>query len=307
MANHLTTRLVMLGAVVAASISVGLPAASADDAKLPFTDPQAQGTLGFCDRQGHNIVSGKVNSVPFVWRVVSSTPAPKGYADAMAKATLYAFQPRDKVPPGEWSGKQMTGSSSFKSPAHPGAQSTTLDPSLIEFTGIAPLWNGLVQLRLYYTNVNAVVHQKPYPATVIQVTGDTWHIVSGGNVSCVNGAAVSIESQLLDASKFPSAAPPQTNPAGNVPAPLQPDAAVTPLAGELAGTGGSQAAANATAGVNGANPLLLGGILAAAFAAGAIVYLTRRQQAQPAGRREAGRPDPTPGGRRGSSGSHARN
>jgi len=314
--RHLVRLAVAAVAAVAGAMLVGLPvsSASADD-RLPFKDPATQGTLGLCDRSGHNITSGKITDVPFVWRVVSSKPAPKGYTGTFAKATLFVYQPREKVDPGQWSGKQMTGSSTFTSSAHPAAQATNLDPSLIEFTSIAPLWSGLVQLRVIYSNVNTTPHTRPYPATVIQVTGNSWHVVSGGNVSCGTGAAISMEQQLLDPSAFPSASPTLLNPEGGTPSSLVTQDPVTGGAtsepGSLPGTGGSQVAAQAGSSVLGVNPVSAAGLMAlVVLGAGVVWFLARRRSlpagfpgTQPTGRREAGAKTLRSGA---SGGSHAR-
>ena len=312
--RHLGLALAALVAAFFAMLGIGADPAKADY-QLPFKDPAAQGTLGLCDRSGHNITSGKITDVPFVWRVVSSKPAPKGYTGTFAKATLFVYQPREKVDPGQWSGKQMTGSSTFTRSVHPAAQATNLDPSLIEFTSIAPLWNGLVQLRVIYSNVNTTPHTRPYPATVIQVTGNSWHVVSGGNVSCSTGAAISMEQQLLDPSAFPSASPTLLNPAGGTPSSLVTQDPVsggaTPDPGSLPGTGGSQVAAQASRSVLGVNPVSVAGLLALLAVAAGIVWLLARRQAlplgfpgaQPTGRREAGAKPPSTGS---SGGSHAR-
>lgn len=235
---------------IALSVSVGVfsfPVAQAGaSSSPPFTDQSAQGFIGFCDRNGQSIASGSVTDSPFVWTAVSSVPAPDGYAKG--KALLAAYQPRQGIPPGEWSGFQMTASSSFTNALHPMAQATNGDPPLASFTGAyPPQWDGLVELRLYYSADNQPVHSTPYPATVIKISGDKWELVSGGKVSCAVGRAVSAETQI-DPLGVPATAPqvevnshpamsapsksgsPTTSPAGGT-------ASSTPAAGAGSGTG----------------------------------------------------------------------
>ncbi len=204
--RNLIIRVLGVLALLVGSAVLAVPAQAADPA-LPFADANAQGFIGLCDKSGHPVTSGKTTDIPFVWRAVSSTPAPKSYVGPLGKVTLAIYQPRQNVNSGEWSGKQFTGSTSYSNVQHPMAQSTYLDPPLVDLTSIAPLWDGLLQLRLIYSNVNAVPHLRPYPATVIKVTGGTWTVVSGGSVSCTDGTGVSDEVQQLPASSIPTVAP----------------------------------------------------------------------------------------------------
>jgi hypothetical protein len=185
------------------AVSIGLPAVAAS---LPYTDPDAKGFVAFCDKNRHPVSSGSLYDQPFVWTAVSSTPAPKGYQDG--KAILVAFQPREGVPPGQWSGRQLTASSTFTNPAHPMSQATYADDPLLFFTqAFPPKWEGLVQLRMYFSASESAVFRAPYPATTIRVTGDRWSVVSGGTVACNVGTATSIASKTLPKSALASPAP----------------------------------------------------------------------------------------------------
>lgn len=190
-------RAVIAGMAVAAAVVVptgGVASAST----VPFTDQNAKGYIGLCNEAGQSITSGSLLDDPFVWTAVSSTPAPSGYAQG--KATLYVFQPRQNVPPGEWSGQQVTGSASYTNPSHPMAQATSGDAPLISVDGaFPPKWNGLYQLRMYFTGVNLEPYTQTYPATVIQVSGNKWSVVQGGNVPCNSGKATS--SEVVDLNK----------------------------------------------------------------------------------------------------------
>lgn len=203
------SRAVAAAAVIAFGITAsgGLLAAARADA-LPFVDPNVQGFIGFCDKDGHPVTSGKLTDVPFVWTAIASTPTPPGYAGKFGKATLGIFVPRQGVDPGDWAGKQFTASTTYTNPKHPIAQATYGDPSLVTLTGVAPPnWEGLVQVRMYFSNADVPPLTTPYPATVIKVTGDTWRVVSGGTVACSSGKGTSLETVTLPPSKLPSSAP----------------------------------------------------------------------------------------------------
>lgn len=209
-----------LGAVFAVLVAVTLsvaPGAEAAGAStgsaaaaqgIPFVDPHAQGSLGFCDRNDKPVTSGLLTDIPFVWKAVSSVPSPKGYVGPLGKATLMVFQPRKDHDPGEWTGITFTASAKYTNPQHPMAQATTLDRPLLDFTSVAPLWDGYAQIRMYFSNVNMPTHTTPYPAAVIKITGNTWQLASTGPVpACSAGSAVSAETLHIDPKKIPSASP----------------------------------------------------------------------------------------------------
>jgi hypothetical protein len=196
-----TTRTFATMAAVATAILVSwfpLAGSAAADDSLPFTDQSANGYIGFCDQKGHQVRSGNIGAGPFVWTAVSSTPAPAGFdTRAAGKAVLIAYQPRKDVDPGDWSGKQLTASATYTNATYPMAQATGRDPALVDFvSAFPPKWDGLVQLRMYFMAPNHPQHSVPYPATVIRVSGNTWTVVSGGNVPCDAGKAVSAEAHL---------------------------------------------------------------------------------------------------------------
>ena len=185
------------------ALTASFPAVRASAYTVPFNDPNAHGFIGLCDRSEHPITSGSLDDVPFVWTAVSSTPAPSGYDKG--KATLYAYQPRPHVDPSQWGGRMLTSSSSYTNPAHPMAQGTNGDSPLLWFVqAYPPQWDGLVQLRMFYSGVNLTTDLSPYPATVLRVTGNNWSVVSGGTVSCTVGKATSAESVNLPASALSS-------------------------------------------------------------------------------------------------------
>jgi len=190
--------------LISAWLSVG--SAAADN--IPFKDPNWQGGIAFCDAKGHAVTSGSLTAVPFVWTAISSVATPAGYTGKFGKATLGVFVPRKDVDPGEWFGKQFTAASTYTNNKHPIAQATYGDAPLVSLTSQAPpQWDGLLQVRMYFSNANTPPLTTPYPATVIQVTGNTWHVVKGASVACNVGKGVSLETAVLGSSKLPSAAP----------------------------------------------------------------------------------------------------
>jgi len=194
----------LVGAMVLAGILVGagaLPASA--DGSVPWSDPQALGYIGLCNKDRQPVTSGSLTEQPFVWTAVSSQAAPQTYAKGLA--TLYAYQPRKGIPPGEWSGYQLSGSSTFTNPQNPMAAGTYADPPLLSFVGsFPPKWQGLVQLRMFLSGPNAGVFSQQYPATTIRITGDTWTVVQGGTPACDAGTARSREEDLLPKSAWQS-------------------------------------------------------------------------------------------------------
>ncbi|MBV9823189.1 MAG: hypothetical protein JO144_13200 [Actinobacteria bacterium] len=207
-------RLMRTGSGLAAVFLAGTllaPPASAES--VPFTDSAVQGSVGLCDASGHPLSAGSTLNHPYVTAVGSTLPAPPGYgAHDGGKATLYAFQPRRDVDPGQWSGYQLTGSSSYAEDAHPLAAGTNLDPSLQDFLSAYPAkWDGLVQLRIYYTAPNRVPYRRTYPAAVLRVRGKGWSVVQGAQLNCDLAKVVSSEKLLLPSSAFDPAHPAVTD------------------------------------------------------------------------------------------------
>jgi hypothetical protein len=203
--------ILLLGAVIASP-----PAAAV---AVPFNDPNAQGAIGLCDATGRSIQSGSLLTYPFVAGAASTVAAPAGYGtDAGGHVTVYAFQPRLNVDPGEWSGFQLTGSSVYADAQHPLAVATVLDPALQEFLLAYPAhWNGLLQLRMYYTAPNKVVFRQTYPAAVLQAKAGRWTVLQGASMRCDLSKAVSGEKLNLPASYFNPVHPGVSHAPGTVP------------------------------------------------------------------------------------------
>lgn len=174
------------------------PAAAANAPGVPFTDPAARGLLTLCNQQGQAMTSGSLTAQPFVWRAVSSVPAPAGYTSAVGRTALAAYQPIQYENPLDWSGELLTGSSSYSKAATPLEQSTAADQPLLGFTQAYPArWDGLEEVRMLFTGTNKPV-ASTYPIAVIRINGTTWSLVEGGHSSCTHsGTGVSNETLLL--------------------------------------------------------------------------------------------------------------
>lgn len=286
----------VLGTLTAALLTGGLIGAGPAAADgLPFSDPTAQGYLGFCDASGRQVTSGSLTTKPFAVRAVSSVPAPAGYgAKDGGKATLYGYQPREGVDPAEWSGQQLGSSSSFTNDAHPMSKQTILDYSMADFTSIyAARWDGLIQLRLFFGAPNRPPLTRPYPATVIRIDGDRWSVAGdAGQVDCAVGSATSAQEVLLQPSVFASAsaaarssaAAAASSGAAARPAPT-PGASGTPAPGASSGDAGGvvdtvapagAASGGADGGSSGAAAAVVAGLAAAGALGGGVWWRRRR-------------------------------
>jgi hypothetical protein len=176
--------------LVAVVVSLG-GSAAASTGNVPFTDPQADGYVGLCDLAGHNVTSGSLDSTPFAWKVVSSARPPKAYSGRGENADLDIYQARPGVLPGDWTGEDLMGATDYAHPGQPTAEATYKDDPLREITlALPPLWDGLYALRMQFGKTGYGVYNATYPMTVIQVTGNSWHVVSGGLVDCGRAKAV---------------------------------------------------------------------------------------------------------------------
>lgn len=291
-------RFVTLAVVSAALIAPVLGASGAAADTLPFSDPAVAGRITLCDKNLKPITSGDIRKEPFVWRAVSDVPTTGAYFTSSGMATLYAFQPREKVPPAEWTGKQLTATSVYTNAKVPMVQSVPNDLALQDFVSVAPLWDGLVQLRIFLSNDGVPVQSKPYAAAVIKVTGTTWKLVSGGGGACADGKAVSVATLLLTPSQ--TGASPSPKPTGadkpgseSTTAPATPaaepgespastdggDAAGTDAAGASDGTAvaaGQEAEVLGNSGGAGLMPVIVLGLVVVIAAAAGAFLLGRR-------------------------------
>jgi hypothetical protein len=198
--------------------------------KLPYTDPNQAGLLTLCNEQYQPITHGSLTTVPFVWRVVSDVPTPNGYRVKGVTATLFSYQPRPYTPAGAWSGEALTAASLYSNYRYPMVQETPIDQPLTQMTNAyPPIWDHLIELRLYWGAPDTQPDVMQYAAADLQIIGNTWTMVEGGTSGCKSGNAVSRE--VLDGMPGASGTP-------------KPDATTAP-----GGTGGSHTSpASAAAG-----------------------------------------------------------
>jgi hypothetical protein len=189
----------LLMAAPLASASVASTASVVSTAaKVPFTDPGIHGWITFCSRNDKPVTSGSLDTVPFAWKSISSAQPPTGYAGASGRVALWAYQPIQYVDPGDWSGSLLTAASAFSNPAHPVVQATNADQPLVGFTQAYPEhWDGLLEIRMMYTDKDKEQLSSPYAAAVLRVTGNNWTLVEGGGGSCSQGQGLSMETVSL--------------------------------------------------------------------------------------------------------------
>ena len=277
----------LAAALVAAATALSTGGGSAVHAAgaVPWTDTAVTGSIGLCDRSGHPVESGSVDTTPFVARAVSSVPAAPPYNKPGRTATLYAFQPRPGVAPGEWSGDMLTASTRYSNPAHPMTEATGADLSLAGFISeFPPDWDGLLQLRMYLSAPDEPAQSLSYASTTIKVNGSTWSVVSGGTGPCTAGTAESLESIVLpskDTKARHSAGPIAPATTGPTAVTKQPAAAGSPSPAASSDPG-SLDAASTTSSSSGSssNPLelILIALLARPRRAAAVTWRGRRRK-----------------------------
>jgi len=172
---------------------------TAQAASVPYTDAHSKGSIGFCDANGHEVTSGKITDRPFAPFVVSGFRPPAPYDQPGATTWLIAYQPRKGVDPGNWSGFQLTASSTYTVPAYPKAEVLPQDRTLSQaVNSYPPQWDGLLQLRMYFKANNEPVASGEYPSADVRISGDQWTLVRGGGVSCTkSGEAQSVARSLI--------------------------------------------------------------------------------------------------------------
>jgi len=256
------------------------PSAHADT--VGYSDSSSVGTIGLCDKDGKLVTSGNINDHPFAFTAVSSEAADAPYNGKGGKATLLAYQPREGVIPGRWSGDALTASSTYTNPRHPMSAGTLRDFSLADFMAEFPArWDGLLQLRMYLSAPDAAALKLPYPSTDIRVSGDTWSVVRGGTGDCGAGKATSNEVAI-----FGTAPPSPTTTAGASGHGATPTA--TPGASHAVGSSASPSGATLAAGsvdpaadtapVDRHLPIVLGGAFVVLLALAGFGYSSWRER-----------------------------
>jgi hypothetical protein len=165
---------------------------------VPYRDPASNGSIGLCNAANQQVTSGSITDVPLAVKAVSTVAAPSPYNGPTRTAILLAYQPRQGLVPGEWSGQALTASSRYSNPQVPMVQATSRDASLKTFLVAFPASDdGFVQLRMYFGAANEPASSSSYPTLDLQVTGSTWHAIGGAAVDCSAGTAESLENIVL--------------------------------------------------------------------------------------------------------------
>ena len=195
-----TVRRLLVAAGVAPLVLVALssPAEPAYAEGAPYVDPGAVGRITLCDAANRPVTTGSVSARPFVALAVGEAPAAPGYGGPGRVANLLAFQPREGIFPGEWSGLGMTANTRYSNAAHPMARTVPTDYSLSDYLQAYPTrWRGMVQLRIYLRAPNQPTYRLTYNALDLRVVGNTWTVVAApGAASCTAGKAVSVATIL---------------------------------------------------------------------------------------------------------------
>jgi hypothetical protein len=176
-----------LALTVVATVGLTSPASATG---VPFTDPNAKGTITLCDFHGKPITSGSITDRPLAWRAIGSLPVSANERIPGMKATLTSMVPQRGVPAAFWEGDNMTAASSFDTKTWlPAVQATSIDFSIADyFTQKHTLWNGMLQLRIVV--MAGGVSPQQYSALTIRVVGDRWTVLGRpGTTPCSAGAA----------------------------------------------------------------------------------------------------------------------
>lgn len=231
-------RAARLGAATTLSVAAIIcTAGGAHAADVPYDDTAAKGGITLCDARGTAISSGAVE-VSVAAKAVGGSGAPAPYDGPTRSAGLFAYQPREGVLPGQWSGQGLTALSRYTDKAHPAVEILPRDYTLSGFMRAYPLmWDNLVQLRIYLRVAGAPTNTSTYSATTLRVTGNRWRQVGPtAGASCGSSEATSVL-RLLG---LPTASPtvpttprPSTNAASSsaATAPVKPSIDATTTAG----------------------------------------------------------------------------
>lgn len=266
------------------ALAVAAPAAA--DA-VPYTDPSAVGSITLCNTLGQPMTHGNIHVKPFAWRAVGSAAAPSGYAGHGRTAALYGYQPMNQVDPSQWNGEFLTAGATYSNPARPMAAASPADPSLADLLGdYPPRWNGLIQLRMFVGAPGQPTLTSRYNAATLQISGDTWTLLAGGQDGCASGTSKSSELIVRSVASLPTPAPNATTDApagrathgtGSTAKPGQGTTSSTTSgsasspAASTSGVAGSAGASKSSSGGSSAVPWLVGALVVVA-AVGVVVW-----------------------------------
>jgi hypothetical protein len=183
--------LLAVAGAAAGSLLVGL-AGTASAAGSPPWEPVGSpdvGGLTFYNAAGQQITGGNLTDAPLAAYIEGSTVLRAGDTSA----TLYGATPVYPNPAGQWSGEQLSGSTTYPNASAPAPLKTSSlpvvtgspsDESLATYIGDFPNndtsptdgYAGIYVLRLF-TGSSGNPTTSTYDAADIQVTGSTWSVV----------------------------------------------------------------------------------------------------------------------------------
>jgi hypothetical protein len=157
---------------------------------VPYEDAQSAGLLTLCSADGEAVTEGAVDDRPFAAFAVGETGLPPEYDSEGTVATLFAYQPRQGIDAGEFSGVPLTAAGLVADPGEPAVAVTEDVWTVSDFTTAFPAtFDGYVQLRLILgTPGGGTLTENPYDTADLRVDGDSWELVRGGNASCAEAA-----------------------------------------------------------------------------------------------------------------------
>lgn len=187
------------GAATALAVIAAAGPAAADLTTIPYTDHGSSGQITLCDAAGNALTHGSTTTTPFVTSAHTTFAAPKPYDGPGHSATLLAYQPRQGVDPGNWSGMALSAASIYSDVRHPTAALTSADDGLDQMIqSYPPVWDGLLQLRVYLGAANQPGDNVQYASETLQVSvdGSSWTALDPGSLPCSEGHATSVEDSL---------------------------------------------------------------------------------------------------------------
>ena len=189
------TVLAVTGVVVVIVAALVFWRVTEQDETVPYDDAQSAGLLTLCSADGKAVTEGRVKDRPFVDVVLGATALPADLDPSGAVATLYAYQPREGVATGEFSGNAITAANELTDPDHPAALVPENAWSVGDFVSAFPAtYDGYVQLRLLLGTPEAgTLSDKPYDTADLRVDGDRWELVRGGTDSCSDATSAVVQ------------------------------------------------------------------------------------------------------------------
>lgn len=176
--------------VLAASAAVSVVAAGSAQATPPY-EPSSYnlGQIHFYNAAGAEVTSGSTSDEPFAQYAVATSDDPQS---SNTTATLYAYTPVANVDPANWTGEQLSATTTFPivDPSAPSIVKTagahrpvltggTHDTTLANYALDIPNTNasGSGYEGLYQIRLRTAGNDPKYWAADIQISGSTWTLV----------------------------------------------------------------------------------------------------------------------------------